>query len=271
MAGYGTRRLPITKAIEKCMLPIGNRPIVDYVVEDCIKAGVTEIIFVVGEQFDQLQTYYGRNQLLEEYLASKGKKNQLQEIVDLSKRAKFHYIVQDQHQPYGTAVPVALCADMIGDDEQVLVLMGDDFIYNNDGSSEAKRLLKAVAASGTTAGLLAARVPKEEVSKYGVIDMQTSNGQDFFKKIIEQPSVKNAPSNLINISKYVFDQKMMQAVEQVMQAEPAANGEYQVIEALNVYVKNGNPITVVPAVGQYLDGGSVQGWLHANNVVVGKE
>ncbi|MGH7196283.1 MAG: sugar phosphate nucleotidyltransferase [Candidatus Saccharimonadales bacterium] len=119
MAGYGTRRLPVTKALEKCMLPIGNRPIVDYVVGDCLKAGVTDIIFVVGEQFNQLQTYYGRNMLLEEYLKDKGKTKELEEIIDLSEKATFHYVVQDQHQPYGTAVPVALCADLVNDDEQV--------------------------------------------------------------------------------------------------------------------------------------------------------
>src|SRR5688572_10023993 len=133
VAGYGTRRLPITKAIEKCMLPIGNRPIVDYVAEDCLKAGITDIILVVGEQFDQMQTYFGRNELLEEYLRGKGKTKELEEIVELAQKAKVHYVVQDQHQPYGTATPVALAANFIEDGEQVLVLMGDDFIYNRDG------------------------------------------------------------------------------------------------------------------------------------------
>src|SRR5687767_1023195 len=92
VAGYGTRRLPITKAVEKCMLPVGNRPIVDYVVEDCLKAGITDIIFVVSEQFEQLQNYYGNNELLEEYLKGKGKTAQLQEVRELARKAKFHYV-----------------------------------------------------------------------------------------------------------------------------------------------------------------------------------
>lgn len=271
VAGFGTRRLPITKAIEKCMLPIGNRPIVDYVVEDCLKAGITDIIFVVGEQFNQLQTYYGHNQLLEEYLQAKGKTEQLKNVSELATQARFHYVVQDQHQPYGTAVPVALCADMISEGEQVLVLMGDDFIYNADGSSEVKRLVQTVEASGATVGLLAARVPQNEVSRYGVIATESRDGQEFFKHIVEQPKVQDAPSNLINISKYVFDYDAMQAVQQVMKNPPATNGEYQITEVLNICVANNKLVTLVPIKGEYLDGGSREGWLRANNVVFGNQ
>jgi len=269
VAGFGTRRLPITKAVEKSMLPIGNRPIVDYIVEDCLKAGITDIIFVVGEQFNQLQTYYGHNQLLEEYLQGKGKAEQLKMLNELASQARFHYVVQDQHQPYGTAVPVALCADMISEGEQILVLSGDDFIYNADGSSEVKRLVETVEASGATVGLLAARVPQKEVSRYGVIKTESRDGQEFFQRIVEQPKVEQAPSNLINISKYVFDYEAMQAVLQVMKDPPAANGEYQITEVLNICVANNKLVTLVPIEGEYLDGGSREGWLRANNVVFG--
>lgn len=267
VAGFGTRRLPITKAIEKCMLPVGNRPIADYVVEDCIKAGITDIIFVVGEQFNQLQTYYGSNLLLEEYLARKGKQSELDIVRGLPKKANFHYVVEDQHQPYGTAVPVGLCSSFISSDEHVLVLMGDDFIYNADGSSEAKRLIEQVEATSATAGLLAAHVPKEEVGKYGVIEMRRHNGHDFFARIVEQPKPEDAPSNLINVSKYLFDASMFGFVQQVLAEPPAANGEYQITEALNHYVEAGKSLTVVEATGEYLDGGTLSGWLYANNRV----
>jgi UTP--glucose-1-phosphate uridylyltransferase len=266
VAGYGTRRLPITKAIDKCMLPVGNRPIVDYVVEDCVKAGITDIIFVVGEQFDQLQTFYGRNLLLEEYLGRKGKTKELEGIVNLAETAKFHYVVQDQHQPYGTAVPVALCADMIGRDEQVLVLMGDDFIYNRDGSSEVARLLQAAEKSGATAGMLTVEVPREEVSLYGVVRTD-ENGH--FKEIVEKPSVQDAPSNHINISKYLFDKDLLDYAQDIAY-DRTIEGERYVTDALNRYVASGKKITVQSVQGEYLDGGSVDGWLHANNVVLGK-
>ena len=264
VAGYGTRRLPITKAIEKCMLPIGNRPIVDYVVEDCLKAGITDIIFVVGEQFNQLQTYYGHNPLFEEYLRGKNKTKELDEMVELAKKANFHYVVQDQHQPYGTAVPAALCNNMIEDDEVALVVMGDDFIYNPDGSSEIKRLLEAVEKAGATAGMLAVEVPREDVKLYGVV---RSDDQGNFVEIVEKPEPQDAPSNLINISKYLFDKQLFNFAEQITNEE--SDGERNITDALNRYVAAGKHITVVPAKGEYLDGGTTKGWLHANNVVLG--
>jgi UTP--glucose-1-phosphate uridylyltransferase len=263
VAGYGTRRLPITKAIEKVMLPVGNRPIVDYVVEDCLKAGVTDIIFVVGEQFDQMQTYFGRNALLEEYLKGRGKTKELEEIVNLAEKARFHYVVQDQHQPYGTAVPVALCAELIDDDEQVLVLMGDDFVYNRDGSSAVKPLLDAAEQAGTTAAMLAVEVPHEDVHLYGVVRAENGN----YQEIVEKPSTEDAPSNLINISKYLFDKEIIEYSKQVV--KDATDGERLVIDALNRYVEHGKKIVVVPAKGDYLDGGTLAGWLHANRVILG--
>lgn len=268
MAGYGTRRLPVTKALEKEMLPVGNRPVIDYVVEDCLRAGITEIYFVVGEEFDQVKRYYGQNQILEDYLENKGKTKELEEVRALNKKARFHYVVQDQYQPYGTAVPVALCAHLIPEDEQVLVLMGDDFIYNEDGSSEVAHLLDAVEAAGATAGVLATRVPKEEVSRYGVFEMTNMGGHEYFKRIVEQPKVEDAPSNLINISKYLFDHKMLEAVKKVMQDPPAANGEYQIIKALNYYVADGGKLPVVPIKGEYLDCGTPEGWLYANQRII---
>lgn len=268
VAGYGTRRLPITKAVEKCMLPVGNRPIIDYVVEDCIKAGVTDIIFVVSEQFEQLQSFYGRNQLLEEYLRAKGKTDQLREVVALAEKANFHYVVQDQHQPYGTAVPVALCAHLVEEGERVLVLGGDDFIYRQDGSSEIAHLIETVDASNSQVGLLAVNVPREEVYKYGVIETEQKADASYFKRIVEQPKVDEAPSTLINISKYVFNYELVQATREVMKRPPAANGEFQVIEALNAYVGSGKTVVVVPAKGEFLDGGTVEGWLEANKRVL---
>lgn len=268
VAGFGTRRLPITKAIEKCMLPIGNRPIVDYVVDDCVKAGVKDIIFVVSEQSDQLHKFYGKNQSLEKYLNERGKTNELEIINPTSYYdINFHYVVQNSDMPYGTAVPVGLCRQFVDRNEQILVLMGDDFIYHPGGESEAKRLLGKIEAAGTTAGLLAVHVPIEEVGRYGVIEMSSNDGHDYFSRIIEQPKPSEAPSNLINISKYLFDAEMFGFVDEVLKESPAANGEYQIIEALNKYIKTNKQITVVEALGEYLDGGTLQGWLYANQRV----
>lgn len=262
VAGYGTRRLPITKTIEKCMLPIGNRPVVDYLVEDCIANGITDIIFVVGEQHEQIKNYYsGRNEQLEEYLKLKGKTTELEGMMHLGRGANFRYVVQDRTQPYGTAVPVALCADIVEDDEQVLFLAGDDFIYNPSGESAITQLLAAVKEGGVSSALLGAEIAHEDVGKYGVIELDNDNA---FVRIVEKPSTDDAPSNLINISKYVFDKDVVNHAVTVLD-RPAANGECQITDALNMYVSEGKKAKVVSAQGEFFDGGNHEGWLYANN------
>lgn len=261
VAGYGTRRMPITKTIEKCMLPIGNRPVVDYLVEDCINNGITDIIFVVGEQHEQIKNYYsGRNEQLEQYLQAKGKTKELKLLQQLNHGANYRYVVQDRNQPYGTAVPVALCADLVQPDEHVLFLAGDDFIYNPNGVSAITQLLSAVKKSGASSALLGAEIAREDVSKYGVIQMQDGA----FVRIVEKPTVADAPSNLINISKYVFDKNVVDHAVTVLK-RPAENGECQITDALNLYVSEGKKALVIPAQGEYFDGGNPDGWLYANN------
>lgn len=264
VAGYGTRRLPITKTLEKCMLPIGNRPIVDYLVEDCVANGIRDIIFVVGEQHAQIKHYYSeRNQQLEDFLKKNKKNEALQKLQHIVSEASFTYVVQDRNQPYGTAVPLALCADLVKPDEQVLYLAGDDFVYTQGGDSALSQLLKGVAGSGATSGLLAVKIAHEDVNKYGVI--QTKD--DAFVQIVEKPDVADAPSDYINISKYIFDKTVVDHAVTVLQ-RPAANGECQITDALNMYVSEGKKAIVVPAQGEYLDGGSTEGWLHANTVLI---
>jgi len=265
-AGYGTRRLPITKALEKCMLPIGDRPLVDYIVEDCILAGITDITFIVGEQSDQIRTYYGANQLLEDYLLRIGKQQQLELITGIAQKAKFHYVVQSSSMPYGTAVPLDLCSFMVNEGDQILVAAGDNMLYRTDGKSDVARLIATTEAAGATAGLLGAQLPPEEVVG-GSIDT-TPDGK-YFKDILENPEPGKQASNLLNASRYIFDKEMFDCIRQVMASPPAANGEYQVTEALKLYAGSGKPLAVEYAEGTYLDGGSTEGWLHANNVVVG--
>lgn len=261
VAGWGTRRLPITKTIEKCMLPIGNRPLVDYVVQDCLKAGITELFFVVGEDSTQLQDYYRSNIKLNDYLRRNGKEDKLPMVAPLD-GVKLHFITQPSYGKYGTAVPISLCAEYIDDSESVVVLMGDDFIWNKDGSSEIERLLKAVPEG--SCGLLATKVASEDVSKYGVIELDSEGN---YVRSVEKPNVEDAPSDLINISKYVLTKEV---IDLCISVAPAPNGEYQLPDAVNQYVAAGGQVKVVPAVGEYLDGGSVEGWLHANNVVIGQ-
>jgi len=262
VAGWGTRRLPITKAIEKCMLPIGNRPLVDYVVQDCIAAGITDIYFVVSEDSTQLEAYYSDNGALNTYLIANNKEEMLP-LVAPPRGVQFHYLRQDANGKYGTAIAVSLILPELREGESVVVPMGDDFIYNADGSSELTRLLAATPENGNA--MIGVNVPKEQVSRYGVLQL---NDKSEFERIVEKPTPETAPSTLINVSKYVLNYDVIKAIAEY--AEVPMSGEYYITEPINQYVLRGGSVKVVEAQGMYLDGGSVEGWLHANNVVAGR-
>jgi UTP--glucose-1-phosphate uridylyltransferase len=261
VAGYGSRMLPITKAIEKCMLPVLNRPIIDYVVQDCIKAGVSKIIFVVGEGSEQLQKYYGHHSALEQYLHDQNK-DQYIPLISPPKDVTFLYIEQPQGSKYGTAIPVALAKKAIHDEEHVLVLMGDDFIWNEDDSSEVARLITTVATS-KEAALIGVSVPPEDVSKYGVIEKDTDG---YFVSIVEKPLQSEAPSNLINVSKYVLPADLLDEIAHYAN-EDLQGGEYMITEPINKWVQAGGKLRVHESVGKYFDGGNPEGWLYANTYI----
>jgi UTP--glucose-1-phosphate uridylyltransferase len=258
VAGWGTRMLPITKSIEKCMLPIGTRPVIDYIVRDLIDAGINDIYFVVGEQSTQVQNYYRSNIQLNDYLKQQGKEDKLPLVAPIE-NVNFHFIVQPSGGKYGTAVPVGLINEYIRDDELVAVIMGDDFIYNRNGINEIKRLIDAAGRGGSMIGVGVAR---EDVSRYGVLRLDELGN---YQEIVEKPRVEDAPSCLINVSKYVLPKVVIEAAA-VVPINPI-RGEYEITDVINQYVANGGIIKVVEAGGEFLDAGSVDGWLHANNVI----
>ena len=183
VAGWGTRRLPITKIIEKSMLPVGNRPLVDYSVQELIAAGVTDIYMVISNvEPCQVREFYKDNIALNKYLEERGKTDRLALAKTLPDNVKIHYISQDPSAKYGTAVPVAMVAEEYNINEPVFVFFGDDFIWNPNGESAAESLLKSVQSEEESA-ILGVEVPREEVTKYGMIDV--ADGK--LTKIVEKP------------------------------------------------------------------------------------
>ncbi len=269
MAGYGTRRLPITKAIEKCMLPVGNRPVIDYVVEDCIRAGITEFIFVVGEEFDQIKRYYGQNQILEEYLESKGKHKELEEVRALNKRARFHYVVQDQYQPYGTTVPLWLSRHLIKPGESFLYVSGDQFFWREDGSSEMADFLQQADAAGTPTAMLGNEVPWEDVHLYGIISTKQDNGVEILDKVLEKPKREEATTNLNNSTCWLLNSDILPFVNENM--EHNNSPEHFFTDPANAYAAAGNKMAVVRAKGHYMDCGTTKTWLRANQRIIDNE
>ena len=267
VAGWGTRRLPITKVIEKSMLPVGNRPLVDYSVQELIEAGVTDIYMVVSNTEPcQVREFYSDNIVLNDYLISRGKADRVALTKTLPEHVKIHYIAQDANSKYGTAVPVAMAAEEYNLNEPVIVYMGDDFIWNPDGESAATSLINSLQ-SETDSAILGVEIPKEKVDKYGVLEVQ----DDKLTNVVEKPSVEEAPSNLINVSKYILSADLLQKIVAYVNEHDfgPTDQEYMITDPIYDYIKQGQTMRVASTSGQYLDGGSVEGWVHANNVVCG--
>lgn len=267
VAGWGTRRLPITKVIEKSMLPVGNRPLVDYSVQELIEAGVTDIYMVVSNTEPcQVREFYSDNIVLNDYLISRGKGDRVALTKTLPEHVKIHYIAQDANSKYGTAVPVAMAAEEYNLNEPVIVYMGDDFIWNPEGESAATSLINSLQ-SETDSAILGVEMPKEKVDKYGVLEVQDGK----LTNVVEKPSVEEAPSNLINVSKYILSADLLQKIVNYVNEHDfgPTDQEYMITDPIYDYIKQGQTMRVASTSGQYLDGGSVEGWVHANNVVCG--
>ena len=265
VAGWGTRRLPITKIIEKSMLPVGNRPLVDYSVQELIKAGITDIYMVISNvEPCQVQEFYRDNLALNDYLVERGKADRLALAKTLPDHVKIHYTTQDPAGRYGTAVPIALVVEEYNLDEPVLVFMGDDFVWNPDGESAAESLIHSLQSENESA-ILGVEIPREKVDKYGVLSVQDGKLVD----VVEKPSVEEAPSNMINVSKYIMSRDLLRRVVNYVKSHDFGplDQEYLVTDPIDEYIKEGGIMRVAPTTGEYLDGGSVEGWVHANNVV----
>lgn len=265
VAGWGTRRLPITKIIEKSMLPVGNRPLVDYSVQELIASGVTDIYMVISNvEPCQVREFYRDNLALNQYLADRGKTDRLELAKTLPNHVTIHYTTQDPAGKYGTAVPIAMVTKEYNLNEPVLVFMGDDFIWNPNGPSASQSLLNSLVSS-TDSAILGVEIPKESVDKYGVLSAQDG----CLTGVVEKPKVTEAPSNLINVSKYIMSPALLQEIVDYVDTHDYSplDQEYLVTDPIDSYIKKGGIIRVAPTSGEYLDGGSVEGWVHANNVV----
>ncbi len=268
VAGWGTRRLPITKIIEKSMLPVGNRPLVDYSVQELIKAGIKDIYMVISNvEPCQVQEYYKDNLALNQYLIDRGKADRLALAKTLPDDVKIHYTVQDPAGKYGTAVPIAMVVEEYNINEPVLVFMGDDFVWNPNGASASETLLSALQDSSDCA-ILGSEIDQNQVEKYGVFSVEDGK----LVGIVEKPKPAEAPSNLINISKYVMSPALLQEIVHYVADNDFGpqDQEYMVTDPIYSFIKKGGVMRVAKAEGEYLDGGSVEGWLHANNVVCGQ-
>lgn len=266
IAGYGTRLLPVTSVVPKPLLPIGKYPIVDYVVNHCIDAGITDIYLIVDPACsDMVRRFYSdKNERLERYLQSKGKTAELAELAELRLKATYHYIEQTDDLPYGTAVAIQL-GTQYTKGQKVLALSGDQILYHADGSSEVKRFLEAAEVSSTASSMLTIDVPPDEVGKYGIVATEQRGSVDMFSYIIEKPAPGKAPSTRNNACCYMIDKDMLPYLNNYVQQPQSGASEYYFTDVLNNYVQAGHDLSVIAASAgcEYLDCGTEMGYMDA--------
>jgi len=264
-AGFGTRFLPYTKSVQKEMLPVLARPMIDYVIDDCVKAGVTEIIIVVNEQNGyQIRSFYSENSAMHEYLIRMRKPEKYDLLKDIHTKAKFTFVTQPDNGEYGTAVPLKLAKEHVIKEDAFLVFGGDDFIFNQDGQSEAGRMIDLFLRSGADALVTCMEVSQDKVNRYGIVEYRAEGDFKYLTNIIEKPSLEDAPSNLANISKYIFTPKIFNYLEN-QQVNPQS-GELYVTDTYKAMAKDCKEVVYI-AEGRYLDCGDPLGWLKTNLTV----
>lgn len=265
VAGWGTRRLPITKIIEKSMLPVGNRPLVDYSVQELIKAGVKDIYMVVSNvEPCQVRAFYQDNLALNLYLRERGKEDKLEKAKTLPDDVSIHYVAQDPSSKYGTAVPVAMVVEEYNINEPVLVFMGDDFIWNPNGKSSAEALIESVRDESESA-LCAIDHPYEALLNGGALTIEDGK----IVKITEKPSPEQV-TGLASVSKYILSPELLQEIVKYVKEHDfgPTEQEYMITDPFETYIEKGGIMRAAKVDGEYLDGGTVEGWVHANNVVM---
>ncbi len=258
VAGMGTRFLPATKSIPKEMLPIVDRPIIQYAVDEAIEAGCDTLIFVTGRAKRAVEDYFDRAPELEAELEAKGKTEALELIRNIiPSHVKVLFVRQPA--PLGLGHAVLCAAPMIGDDEHFAVLLPDDLI---DGHPDGV-LKQMVPIAESTGGSVIAieRVPKADVSKYGVIDPESTEGMVAkIRGIVEKPDVQSAPSDFAVVGRYILHPSVMATLQ--TQA-PGSGGEIQLTDALAQQVQTPG-LYGYRFSGRRFDCGDKRGFLTAN-------
>lgn len=253
VAGFGTRFLPATKAMPKELLPIVDKPLIQYAAEEAISAGIDTLIFVTGRNKRAIEDHFDNNTELEMALRSVGKDEQADMVKNiLPDGVECIFVRQSEQLGLGHAV---LCAERVVGDEPFAVLLADDFITYR-GLGVTADLGRAFQLSGKTQ-LSVMEVNGPDIYKYGVV---VPGGESkSVAGLIEKPEVGKAPSNRASIGRYVLTPDIFN----ILRALPAgAGGEIQLADAINIQARN-NAVEAVLLKGDRFDCGSVQGYLEA--------
>lgn len=255
-AGLGTRFLPATKAQPKEMLPIVDKPTLQYIIEEAVASGVEEILIITGRNKKSIEDHFDKSVELELELENKGKTDLLEIVRGISNMVNIHYIRQKEPKGLGDAI---YCARYFIGDEPFAIMLGDDMVDNGQGPPCLKQLIDAYEAHNASI-LGVQEVDKENTDKYGIIDGQKLSDNIYkVKALVEKPDPDQAPSNVAILGRYIITPQIFDILGQI---PPGKNGEIQLTDALEI-LKDKEDMYAYVFEGRRYDLGDKLGFLQA--------
>lgn len=255
VAGFGTRFLPATKAQPKEMLPVVDKPVIQYLVEEAVAAGIEEIIFVTGRGKRAIEDHFDTSFELEYNLVEKDKNDLLEEVRRISGLAKFSYVRQPK--PLGDGHAILQAAHIVGD-EPVLVIFGD-CLYDSNVPASAQLIETFEKYGDPVIGL--SEVEKKDVSKFGVIDGVKLDDHTWeIKNMVEKPKMEDAPTNLVAVGKYIITPAVFETLAGMKNGK---SGEIRLADAFDIMLGEDKPLYGKILEGTWLDTGNKLNFMKA--------
>lgn len=236
VAGLGTRLLPATKSQPKEMLPVGRKPVVQYVVEELTRVGMKRLLFITGPGKTSIENHFDLNGELIQLLRETGKEDLLAEFEYERAPAQYFYTRQRQLLGLGHAV---LCAESFVGNQPFVVALGDSIIGVNAQSDVVRRMVQCFSEKPATAVVAFEEVPRAEVPNYGIARPKSDGDTFELADVIEKPSASEAPSNLAIAARYVFAPAIFDAIHRT---KPGKGGEIQLTDAIRLIIQEGGQV-----------------------------
>ena len=256
LAGLGTRLLPLTSVLAKELLPINGKPALEYILDECMQAGIKEFIFIISKKKLSIKKYFYSDNFYKN-LIKRGKlnkklKSEYLKIKKLKKKIKFVY----QNTPKGTGDAILKCKKLIKS-KHFLLLMPDDLIIKNNCSKELIKIHK----KNNACVIASKKVDKLDVSRWGIFSIKKKIKKNFIiKDVIEKPSVKSAPSTYAVIGRYILPRKIFSILEKNKLGQ---NGEVHITDAIRTLILQNNKFIGHEFSGKYLDCGTMNGYINS--------
>jgi UTP--glucose-1-phosphate uridylyltransferase len=254
-AGLGTRFLPATKAQPKEMLPVVDKPTLQYIIEEAVESGIREILIITGRNKKSIEDHFDKSVELELELEAKGKHDLLAQVRKISNMVDIHYIRQKEPKGLGHAIH---CAKSFIGNEPFAVLLGDDIVYSPEKPC-LKQMIE-VYNQYKTSILGVQQVANEDIGKYGIVDGKPIEGRVYkANNLVEKPSIDEAPSNMAILGRYIISPAIFEILEHT---KPGKGGEIQLTDALKVLAER-EAMYAYNFEGKRYDVGDKQGFLEA--------